>query len=71
MLKNPVNEFTCHTMKFHHCHHADKGCPVLVGSKWILNKWIRANDQGLMQKCLLTKTKTKSNDLFTQFRNLS
>ena len=23
------------------------GCPVLVGSKWIMNKWIQYNDQGL------------------------
>ena len=44
------------------------GCPVLVGSKWILNKGIRANDQALRQKCSLTKSNTLSNDLFSQFR---
>lgn len=27
------------------------GCPVLVGSKWITNKWIRSFDQGLKIKC--------------------
>lgn len=27
------------------------GCPVLVGSKWITNKWIRFYDQGLKFKC--------------------
>jgi len=24
------------------------GCPVLIGSKWILNKWIYSFDQGPM-----------------------
>ncbi len=27
------------------------GCPVLVGSKWITNKWIRYYDQGLKYPC--------------------
>ena len=29
------------------------GCPVLVGSKWITNKWIRFNDQFAKFRCTL------------------
>ncbi len=31
------------------------GCPVLVGSKWILNKWVYAFDQWKKYPCLLKK----------------
>ena len=27
------------------------GCPVMVGSKWITNKWIRANSQMWKRPC--------------------
>ena len=32
-------------------HHEPGGCPVLVGSKWITNKWIHSNDQFLKFPC--------------------
>ncbi|ODN03007.1 Prolyl 4-hydroxylase subunit alpha-2 [Orchesella cincta] len=28
------------------------GCPVLYGTKWIANKWIRSNDQMFIKRCL-------------------
>ncbi len=31
------------------------GCPVLVGSKWILNKWIYSFDQWKTYPCLLDR----------------
>eukprot|EP00094_Tigriopus_californicus_P006961 TCALIF_06702-PA protein Name:"Similar to P4HA2 Prolyl 4-hydroxylase subunit alpha-2 (Gallus gallus)" AED:0.31 eAED:0.31 QI:0/0/0/1/0/0/2/0/1029 len=34
------------------------GCPVLAGSKWILNKWIMANDQFHNFKCTQEKNVT-------------
>ena len=27
------------------------GCPVMVGSKWITNKWVRANAQMFRRPC--------------------
>ncbi len=27
------------------------GCPVMIGSKWITNKWIRANSQMFKRPC--------------------
>ena len=32
------------------------GCPVIKGSKWILNKWISSFDQWKVWKCGLNKT---------------
>ncbi len=32
------------------------GCPVLIGSKWILNKWIYVFDQWKEYPCHLNKT---------------
>ena len=29
------------------------GCPVLIGSKWITNKWVRANSQMFRRPCPL------------------
>ena len=42
------------------CHHKDTftehaGCPVLKGSKWILNKWIHSFDQWNVLPCHLTE----------------
>ena len=31
------------------------GCPVLVGSKWITNKWIRYNENMFHHPCGLSK----------------
>lgn len=31
------------------------GCPVLIGSKWITNKWIGSNDQFRTYPCSLQK----------------
>lgn len=31
------------------------GCPVLVGSKWVSNLWIRANGQVFRRPCDLVK----------------
>ena len=49
------------------------GCPVLVGSKWIFNKWIRANDQAMSQKCDLkfNDKPTETKNMFAEFRNTS
>jgi len=49
------------------------GCPVLVGSKWIFNKWIRANDQAMSQKCDLkyNNKPTETKNMFAEFRNTS
>lgn len=48
------------------------GCPVIVGSKWITNKWIRYFDQFEKFKCSLDLS-TDSFDAFKNFRrqNLS
>ena len=27
------------------------GCPVMIGSKWITNKWIRSNEQMFRKPC--------------------
>lgn len=35
------------------------GCPVIVGSKWITNKWIQYYDQFQNFKCSLNETKSK------------
>ena len=48
------------------------GCPVLVGSKWIMNKFIRSYDQAFKQKCALRDPQidTEAVDMFlNQFRN--
>ena len=48
------------------------GCPVLVGSKWIMNKFIRSYDQAFKQKCALKNPQidTEAVDMFlNQFRN--
>lgn len=37
---------------------AHGGCPVMAGSKWILNKWIMAHDQWHNFKCTLEKNVT-------------
>lgn len=49
------------------------GCPVLVGSKWIFNKWIRANDQAMSQQCDLkyNNKPTETKNMFAGFRNTS
>ena len=39
------------------------GCPVLIGSKWITNKWIRVNSQMYRRPC-----PTYSNREIRQFR---
>ena len=31
------------------------GCPILMGSKWILNKWIYSFEQWKTYPCLLDK----------------
>ncbi|RDD40053.1 Prolyl 4-hydroxylase subunit alpha-2 [Trichoplax sp. H2] len=37
----------------HHYHTFHGGCPVLIGSKWIANRWINANGQELRYPCSL------------------
>ena len=27
------------------------GCPVMIGSKWIINKWVRSNAQMFRKPC--------------------
>lgn len=43
------------------------GCPVLVGSKWISNKWIRDYDQMMKFPCTLGKW--ESYGMFEKFRH--
>ena len=45
-----INLFSCHTMDRRSRH---GGCPVLKGSKWILNKWIYSWDQWKNWPCYL------------------
>jgi len=33
------------------------GCPVMVGSKWITNKWLRINSQMFVKPCPKYKTR--------------
>ena len=39
------------------------GCPVMVGNKWILNKWVRAYPQMFRRPC-----PTYSNDEMAEFK---
>ena len=55
---------------------AHGGCPVLVGSKWITNKWIYGHDQALKFPCNLTPPKEQFDQssqqnlqLYQKFRN--
>ena len=50
-----INLYSCHT-KDNRAHHA--GCPVLKGSKWILNKWIYSWNQWKSWPCHLEQLKT-------------
>ena len=45
-----INLTSCH-LRDHRSMHA--GCPVLKGSKWILNKWIYSYDQWKQMPCNL------------------
>ena len=45
---------------------AHGGCPVLVGSKWITNKWIGYHDQWEYLKCGLGAS--DRNGLFNRWR---
>ena len=45
-----INLFSCHKMDERSVH---SGCPVLKGSKWILNKWIYSWDQWKKLPCFL------------------
>ena len=45
-----INLFSCHSKDSRSSH---AGCPVLKGSKWILNKWINSWDQWKMWPCYL------------------
>jgi prolyl 4-hydroxylase len=46
---------------------AHGGCPVLVGSKWITNKWVGGFDQWKYLKCGLGPTDRF--DLHNRWRN--
>ena len=35
------------------------GCPVLVGNKWVANKWFLSYEQEFRRPCLLVKKKIK------------
>ena len=45
-----INLFNCHERDMRSMH---AGCPVLKGSKWILNKWINSYDQWKYWPCYL------------------
>ena len=48
------------------------GCPVLVGSKWITNKWIYSHDQAFRFPCKIDQIHTHPNlkhDLYHRYRN--
>ena len=46
------------------------GCPVLVGSKWITNKWIYSHDQAFQFPCQLDLSPENLNyDLYYRYRN--
>ena len=47
------------------------GCPVLVGSKWITNKWIYSHDQAFRFPCKLDlkNPKNLNHDLYHRYRN--
>ncbi|KAL5103346.1 Prolyl 4-hydroxylase subunit alpha-2 [Taenia crassiceps] len=40
-------------------------CPVLVGSKWVMNKWIRAAGQEFTRPCLLQREPFNPQDEYT------
>ena len=48
------------------------GCPVLVGSKWITNKWIYSHDQAFRFPCKIDpiqKLPNLKHDLYHRYRN--
>ena len=47
------------------------GCPVLVGSKWITNKWIYSHDQAFRFPCKLNPKNPKNlrQNLYHRYRN--
>lgn len=40
-------------------------CPVLVGSKWVMNKWVRAAGQEFTRPCLLQREPFNPQDEYT------
>lgn len=41
------------------------GCPVLLGSKWVVNRWIREHDNEFRRPCLAEKDQEiKEADIF-------
>lgn len=38
------------------------GCPVLLGSKWVMNKWITSVGQEFRRKCPLSRSAEPSED---------
>ena len=50
-----INLLSCHSKDYRTWH---AGCPVLKGSKWVLNKWIYSFDQWIRWPCLLERGKT-------------
>ena len=49
-----INLFSCHRKDSRTLH---GGCPVLRGSKWIVNKWIYSWDQWKMWPCQIMQGK--------------
>ena len=46
------------------------GCPVLIGSKWISNKWILNNDQAFRFPCALNRNAVHdSHQKYKSFNN--
>ena len=50
-----INLKSCHMIDYRTSH---GGCPVLMGSKWILNKWIYSWDQWKVVPCKMEKALT-------------
>ena len=36
------------------------GCPVLAGTKWVMNKWFHANDQMFIRRCHLDENRREA-----------
>ena len=51
-----IDYFFCYKFLkyFFICFNRHGSCPVLLGTKWVINKWYSADDQMFARKCDLT-----------------